>query len=717
VAGGSRAKGLVMAPFPIFSSSNSEARNATLQGLLIAAIVITGLYVGREVLLPLALAILLSFVLTPALLLLRRLKIPRLLGVAIVVACAFVFIFALGWLMSQQATQLAEDLPRYQHILVDKIAALRKSVAASPVFDKAADAMKRLERELTNPDVNPAAGTALNPAAEDREEADKPIPVEVREPEPKPFELYQRIAGTLLPPLATAGIIILFVIFILLQREDLRDRAIRLLGASDMQRATSAINDAAERLSHYFLRQVLINFAYGFFIALGLLLIGVPSPIVWGIIAMLMRFVPYVGSFIAAAFPLLLAAAVDPGWTTFLLTFVLYLISETLMGQVVEPLVYGHGTGLSPIAVVAATVFWTWLWGLLGLLLAVPLTVCLVVLGRHVEGLNFFEVLLGDEPAFTPQQSFYQRALTGDSAEATYQAELCLKEQPLATYLDDVALKGLQLVGRELERGAFDEEKLKRISTTVKEIMDNLADFEPRRWFRKVEPADKKEDAEEAQTGLASLSTMDEVDEDPLPILEPADLAPGWEEEDSVLCIGGRTPLDEAAAAMLAGLLKKHGLKARDAESEAISAGHIVSLDAAKAKLVCLSFLGTGSSPAQVRYLVRRLRRILPSGCMILVGYWADDAAGAPAKALEETAEADAYASSFQQAAEIAVNAARRSEPELVTPLQSGAKVHVTSNRVKAIAGGEVPLKIVPQPPDNRSRRSGAKPRKKHFLD
>ena len=693
--------------FPIVSSSSSEVRSAAL--LLIGAIVITGLYVGREVLLPLAFAILLSFVLTPALLFLRRLKVPRVLGVTIVVASAFALIFALGWLMSQQATQLAEDLPRYQHVLADKIAALRKSAAASPVFEKAADAMKGLERKLTEPEVDPAAGTALNPAAEGRG-PDKPIPVEVREPEPKPWELYQRIAGTVLPPLATAGIVVLFVIFILLQREDLRDRAIRLLGASDMQRATSGMNDAAERLSHYFLRQVLINSAYGVFIALGLWLIGVPSPIVWGILAMLMRFVPYVGSFIAAAFPLLLAAAVAPGWTTFLLTFALYLISETLMGQVVEPLVYGHGTGLSPIAVVASTVFWTWLWGPLGLLLAMPLTVCLVVLGRHVEGLNFFEVLLGDKPAFTPQQSFYQRALTGDSAEATYQAELSLKEQPLATYLDDVALKGLQLAERDFERGALDEENLKRISTTVKEIMDNLADFEPRRWFRKVEPAEKKEDAE---SGLASLSTMDEMEEDPLPILEPADLAPGWEEKDSVLCIGGRTPLDEAAAAMLTGLLTKHGLKARLAESETISAGHIVSLDAAKAKLVCLSFLGIGSSSAQVRYLVRRLRRILPPGCTILVGYWAADAAGEPVKALEGTAEADAYATSLQQASEIAVNAARLPGLELVTSrLYPNAEANVMSNRDKAFVATEVPLKIVPRPPDDRPSRGGAKPRK-----
>jgi hypothetical protein len=369
------------------------------------------------------------------------------------------------------------------------------------------------------------------------------------------------------------------------------------------------------------------------------------------------------------------------------------------MGQVVEPLVFGHGTGVSPIAVILSTVFWTWLWGPLGLLLAMPLTVCLVVLGRHVEGLNFFEVLLGDKPALTPQQSFYQRVLTGDSAEATYQAELALKEEPLANYLDDVARKGLQLAERDFERGALDEENLNCINTTVKEIMDDLADFEPRRWFRKAEPVEKK-DAEEAQNGLASLSTMDEADEEPLPILEPAALAPGWEEEDSVVCIGGRTPLDEAAAAMLAGLLKKHGLKPRVVENKAISAGNIVSLEAAKAKLVCLSFLGIGSSPAQMRYLVRRLRRILPSSCMILVGYWTDDVAGAPVKALKETAEADAYATSFHEAAEIAVDAARRG-PELVTPLQPGAVAQGTSSLLEVLSGRDIPLKIVPQPQDD----------------
>jgi hypothetical protein len=481
------------------------------------------------------------------------------------------------------------------------------------------------------------------------------------------------VLGTVLPPLATAGIVILFVIFILLQREDLRDRLVRLMGASDMQRTTATMNDAATRLSRYFLRQVLINSAYGTFIALGLWAIGVPSPIVWGILAMLMRFVPYVGPFIAAAPPVLLAAVVEPGWTMVLLTGGLFLVSELIMGQVIEPLVYGHGTGLSPIAVILSTVFWTWLWGPLGLLLAMPLTVCLVVLGRHVEALNFLEVLLGDKPALTPAQSFYQRALIGDSAEATYQAEVCLKKgRPLVDYLDEVALGGLKLAERDAERGSLDADNLESIEETVDEMMDNLTDFEPRRWFRKVEV-----EVEEAPGGLASLTSIEQEEEiDQLPILGA--LAPGWEVEDAVLCIGGRTPLDEAAGRMLAGVLRRQGLKARALPSDAISAAHIVSLEASKTKLVCLSYLGTGANAAHVRYLVRRLRRILPDGATVLVGFWVDEGGGAGIKALEATAEADAYVTSLKEAARFCADAARGQEAEkreaTPSPVGSAAK-------------------------------------------
>jgi hypothetical protein len=354
---------------------------------------------------------------------------------------------------------------------------------------------------------------------------------------------------------------------------------------------------------------------------------------------------------------MLLAAVVDPGWTTALIVGALFIVSELIMGQVVEPLVYGHGTGLSPIAVILATIFWTWLWGPLGLLIATPLTVCLAVLGRHVEGLSFLEVLLGDAPALTPAQGFYQRTLIGDVAEATYHAELSLKEgRPLVDYLDEVALEGLELAQHDFERGSLDQERMRRIDTTVKEMMEDLAEFEPRRWFRKV--VEKPEASEEQSTGLASLTAVEKgEDEGRLPILTEADLAPGFEAEDAILCIGARTPLDEAAAAMLAGVLDKHGLKARAATSDEISGGNIVALETSKAKLICLSSLG--SSASQIRYFVRRLRRVLPEGATILVGCWAEEKGSNALKAIETTAEADAYATSLREAAEICLRAAR----------------------------------------------------------
>jgi predicted PurR-regulated permease PerM len=433
--------------FPIFAST-SPSRSSFVQGLIIAAILITALYIGREVLVPLALATLLSFVLTPPLLFLRRLGIPKVLGVATLVGAAFCIIFSLGWLISSEAMQLAVDLPHYQSTLAEKISKITKSAADTAPIRTVTEALEEFQQELAHPKPDTSVGTTPGPP-EQVEAKNKPVPVEIHEPEPQPLELLQRLAGTLLPPAATAGIVLLFVIFILLQREDLRDRLIRLFGTTDLQRTTATLNDAAKRLSRYFITQLLINSAFGIFIAFGLWLIGVPSPTVWGILAMLMRFVPYVGSFIAAAPPLLLAAIVEPGWTTFFLAAALFLISELTMGQLVEPVVYGHGTGLSPIAIVIATVFWTWLWGPLGLLLATPLTVVLVVLGRHMEGLQFFDLLLGDKPALTPEQRFYQRLLSGDSAEAADQLETCVKEgQPLVCCFDAIVLKACSLHSR-----------------------------------------------------------------------------------------------------------------------------------------------------------------------------------------------------------------------------------------------------------------------------
>jgi predicted PurR-regulated permease PerM len=638
-------------------STSSDVRTAILQGLLIGAIIIAGLYFGREVLLPLALAILLSFVLTPPLLVLRRIRLPRAVAVAVVVGGAFAIIFALGWLISREVTQLAADLPTYRSTLSEKIKSVREGAARSPTLEKAGEVLSDLQKELANPEPETPANTGVGTPIQRSD--DGPLQVEIREHEPTGLELFQEIAGTILPPLATAGIVLLFVVFILLQREDLRDRLIRLFGASDLQRATTTLNDAATRLSRYFLSMTAINFSFGAFITLALWLIGIPSPIVWGVLAGLMRFVPFVGPYIAAAFPILLAAAVDPGWSTVLIVAVLFLVTEVTMGQVVEPLVFGHGTGISPLAVIVSTVFWTWLWGPLGLLLAMPITVCLAVLGRHVEGLQFLEVLLSDEPALTPEESFYQRVLANDAAEATYETELCLKDQSLESCLSRVALSALKLADHDARRELLDESQAARISETMKEVLANLDDFEPRRWFFAL-PTKKPATERESQNGLATLAAVEAAEEEEdLPVLQAHELTSGWETDEPILCIGGRSALDEAAAAILAEVLKKHGMGAKTLGPEAISAAHIASLAGTKARLVCLSYLNLGLSPAHVRYLVRRLRRILPESTAILVCYWSGENETPAAKQLVEVAEADAYATSLPQAVEISMAAAK----------------------------------------------------------
>ena len=658
-------------PLPLLTKA-SDSRAAILQSLLIATIVITALYVGRDVLLPLALSILLAFVLTPPLLLLRRLKVPRIGAVAIVVAFAFAIIFALGWLLSREATQLAADLPAYQHALSDKIKGLREGTSASPVFKKAGEVLSELEEQLTDPRADGQAVTPTPPAdLETGRDDGEPIQVEIRPSDPTGFELYRRIAGTVLPPLVIAGIVLIFVVFMLLQREDLRDRLIRLAGSSDMQRATTTMNDAAHRLSKFFLRQLLINSAYGAFITLALWAIGIPSPIVWGVLAALMRFVPFIGSYIAAIPPVLLAAMIDPGWSVVLLTLALYVAGEMTMGQVIEPLIFGHGTGVSPLALVVSTVFWTWLWGPLGLMLAMPLTVCLAVLGRHVEGLQFFDVLLSSQPALTPQQSFYQRTLSGDAAEATYQAELALKDESLQAYLGTVALGGLKLAERDAARGMLDAEQSGRIAATVKEMLVDLADFEPGRWFARLRGKAEKDDGAAAQTGLASLEAGDDDEDGHLPVVERGELAPGWAVEEPVLCLGGRSVLDEAAAAMLAEVLNKRGIGAAALPHEMLSAGHIASLEGTEAKLVCLSYLGLGTGAAHIRYLVRRLRRILPKGTLILVAYWSEEDDAKAAKEKLAAAEADAYATSLSEAVDVCVKAAKgelKSEEAVESP-------------------------------------------------
>jgi AI-2E family transporter len=314
---------------------------------------------------------------------------------------------------------------------------------------------------------------------------------------------------------------------------------------------------------------------------------------------MILRFVPYIGALISAIFPLILAAAAGPGWIMVLSTVALFLVVELVAGQIIEPLVYGHSAGLSPVAVIASATFWTWLWGPIGLILATPLTICLVVLGRHVDQLKFLDIMFGDEPPLKPAELIYQRMLARDPVEAAEQARAFLREKPLAAFYDDVLLEGLRLAQADAERGLLDEERTQGIRDAVAEIVDDLSGHEDKDEVILQDEAPK--------LGESPLAQLDEIASRPKLGL----LRERWRTEKPVLCIPGLGLLDEAAAMMIAQLLERQGIGARVEQADALSMSRISGWDTKGTAVVCLCYVGN-ASPAQIRYATRRTRRKNP---------------------------------------------------------------------------------------------------------
>jgi predicted PurR-regulated permease PerM len=563
----------------------SEKPGNSLATVGVAAAVVAALYFGREVLLPMALAVLLSFVLAPPVKLLQRLYVPRFAAVTMVVLLAFGVIFGLGTLMFAQVSQLAGDLPRYQSNLGEKIQAFRGATTASGTLEQASQVLKSLQKELDRPKNEKPASPATPDAGA---LPDRPIPVEVRQPDPGALQTLATLIAPLLHPLATTGIIIIFVVFILLQQQDLRNRLIRIAGSHDLQRTTLAMDDAGKRLSRLFLMQLALNAAFGLIIGIGLWVIGVPSAPLWGLLAMVLRFVPYIGAIVAAIFPLIVATAVDPGWSMMLMTAALFLVVEPLIGHVIEPMVYGHSSGLSPVAVVVSATFWTWLWGPIGLILATPLTMCLVVLGRHVERLEFLEVLLGDRPALSPSERAYQRMLAGDPIEATEQAQSLLKDRTLTEYYDQILMGALRLAWADSQRGRLEQPETQRIRDTVSELVEDLESHK-----------DSRNAPSEDATSAGNLTQLEES------VSAVSPLAPVKQFEGTVLCIPGLGLLDETVAMPFAQLLRREGIQAEAKEAETLSASSLETKDVA---LICLCYL-EHATPAQLQYTSRRLRR------------------------------------------------------------------------------------------------------------
>ena len=581
--------------------------------LAIGAMVIAALYFGKDVLIPITLAVMLSFLLSPIVNLLERLRLGRAPAVILAMLGALGIFGLVATLIGSQAASLTADAPVYAKTIESKfqgVQAFAIARLASVTNDFAHP--KSAPRQSPQAKVSPAVATGSTTVA--TEGGQRAVLVEVASPELSPFAVARAILQPVLGPLETFILVLIVAVFVLFQREDLRDRFIRLFGSSDLHRTTLAIDDAVQRLSRYFLSQLAVNSSFGVVIGLGLWAIGIPSPAMWGVLAGLLRFVPYIGAFLAAVAPVALGAAIDPGWSTALYVVLLFVIIEPIVGYVVEPLLYGHSTGLSPVSVIVAAVFWTWIWGPIGLIISTPLTLCFVVLGRHVKSLEFFDVLLGDRPALSATESFYQRILANNPDEALAQAETFLTDRRLVDYYDGVVAGGLALATEDEQRGIIDRDRSRQILQAVQSVIGDLKD-----------------------RGIAQAG------DNAIVAAVPA------EKLGTAVCIAGAGPFDAAVLAMMVQLLEQNGVTARAIPHDAASRARIAQLDLSGVTVIVLAYAELTQSPAQLRYLIKRLRQRAP-GAAIVAGLWAKGEAALGDANIQQAIGADCYVGSLEAA-------------------------------------------------------------------
>ena len=557
----------------------------------LTAFVIAALYFARDLLIPLALAGLLTFLLAPLVTRLER-WIGRIAAVLLVVATIFSVTGVAGWVLTRQLVDLATRLPDYKINIETKIRSFQ--LPSTGPFKRLSETVAELKKDLHGPEaptVSQATGKPGSAVAVPASAAATQQVQVVETSRANPLQLLQVILSPLLGPLGTAGLVILLVIFMLLKREDLRSRLIRLIGQGRISATTRAMEDAGQRVSRYLLMQFLVNVSFGIAVAVGLFFIGMPNAILWGAFATVLRFIPYIGPWIAAAFPIVLSLAVSPTWMMPLLTLGIFVSLELICSNVVEPWLYGSSTGVSSIALIVAAVFWTWLWGPIGLLLSTPLTVCLVVIGRHVPRLAFFSILLSDEQALTPAEECYHRLLAVGLNEASEVADTYVKENSLTALYDSVLIPVIAAVETDHQRAALDSEQRDSVEQGVRDIVE---DFSTRPTSESQLPADQM---------------VAENSPPPVP-------APAWR----VYCLPARAERDELAGAMLAQLLQQQGFEAQNAPAKLVAGETIRLVDEADVDAVCISVVAP-STVIHARYLCAKLRAQLPN-LKIAIGLW-----------------------------------------------------------------------------------------------
>ncbi|MER2528627.1 MAG: AI-2E family transporter [Candidatus Competibacter denitrificans] len=551
------------------------------------------LMVGKDVIVPLALGALLSFALTPVVVWLERVGLPRGVAVLSAILVALALILGIAFVAYQQASVLAKDIPSYEPTIRQKISGLSQKMTGSSVWSDAADSLARVLTEIEK--IGSDEAKAAAPA----------VPMVRIDNKQQGLDVITQTLQTALQPLASLLIVLLLSAFMLAAREDLRNRVIRLAGAEDIQQTTAAFDDAGFRVGRQLLTQLAVNMSLGLIIGTGLWIIGLPSPYLWGIIYGLLNFVPYLG-LVGLIPPLFVAFATDPGWGSFLWTAGLFAIVEPVSTNIVEPMLYGRTSGLSPVAIIIAATVWAFLWGPIGLVLSTPLTICLVVLGRHIPRLQFLDILLGDRPALQPHEIFYQRMLASDPREAEMQARQFLKGRGISTYYDEIALEALRRAHLDIVRGSVTGDRLSALAASAEALVDGLDDVKllTRRPDRQI--------TAETEAALDTIRADREIEK---MVFSRDDLREAWRGEYPVAILHGAHPLDGAAAKMLKQVLTKHGLAAQ--VLPLTEAAETPPEQAKTVALVCLSFIEPLST-LHLRAFSRQVKRRAPQAQVML---------------------------------------------------------------------------------------------------
>jgi predicted PurR-regulated permease PerM len=589
---------------------------------------VAALYFAQDVLVPLAVALLLAFLLAPAVSWLERCRVGRLAAVLIAVTTALAVLGTVGWTVERQFVEVAEKLPDYQENIQNKF---RQFHGAGGSFSKAARGVQDTLNTMatTQPSTRSVATANLTPTAQapDSHPGDptlpqvspqNPLPVREYSEPASPMQIVGRYLGRALSPLATGGLIVVFVIFMLLNRGDLRDRMIRLVGHGRVNLSTQALDDAATRISRYLLMQSVINATYGLCVGIGLWIIGLssaegrfPNVLLWALLAAILRFIPYLGPFLGAAVPVVLSLAVFNSAGVFAATLCMYVGVELIMAHVLEPWLFGSSTGLSVMAILASAVFWTWLWGPVGLLLATPLTVCVVVLGKYVPQLRFLEVILGDEQVLEPAVRVYQRLLSLDQEEAGELLHEYRDEKGLECVYDEVLIPSLAMAEKDRHTGNFNAEQESFIRQAMRDLIQELGE------------AQKKQN--DAAAALAE-ETGRGGEHGPENSPEKIPVRPSISEEPTVtvLCLPAHNEADEIVGLMLAQLLEFKGQRTIAASRVSLASEMLELVQEQNAAVVCISALPPAAL-AHSRHPCKRLHARFPE-LPAVVGLWASKA-------------------------------------------------------------------------------------------